>query len=377
MICLSLLLVPAALSAPVTDNNDKFDNVETEARAKEHCENFYFHLGATIDEVFFSYLASGGQSDVYKCGVDQNEPKIEPDKVAIKMYQRPWEMNVTELEIIDTAMGEAGVGAKIYEFFATGKIEEFLDDYRNFEWVENEDEEDWGHQGCDECMEPEVYRQTARLFAHFHTAHFLSPSLHELELKYDSKIWPWNTKLAREHLMQEWYQSDGKPRWIARRLGIATSQLPYEYDWAQMLYDTVESPIIFSHSDAHPGNMMVKNGEFDAATMKLIDYDNASWAYRGFDFIYHIIMWPVWPKLDIIHDFMDTYIEEFELICRQFDCQSPTRTELMNEFRRSQPYAVLMRLHFNKAAFGIVFEKEVEAYLDAVEYWGRTIGTPI
>ena len=63
-------------------------------------------------------------------------------------------MNVTELEIIDTAMGEAGVGAKIYQFFATGKIEEFLDDYRNFEWVENEDEEDWGHQGCDECMEP-------------------------------------------------------------------------------------------------------------------------------------------------------------------------------------------------------------------------------
>ena len=50
-------------------------------RAKEHCENFYFHLGATIDEVFFSYLASGGQSDVYKCGVDQSEPKIEPDKV--------------------------------------------------------------------------------------------------------------------------------------------------------------------------------------------------------------------------------------------------------------------------------------------------------
>ena len=68
--------------------------------------------------------------------------------------------------------------------------------------------------------------------------------------------------------------------------------------------------------------MMVKNGEFDAATMKLIDYDNASWAYRGFDFIYHIIMWPYWPKIDIIHDFMDTYIEEFELICREFDCQA-------------------------------------------------------
>ena len=49
----------------------------------------------------------------------------------------------------------------------------------------------------------------------------------------------------------------------------------------------------------------------------------------------------------------------------------------MLEFRRSQPYTVLMRLHFNKAAFGIVFEKEIDAYKDAAEYWGRTIGTPV
>ena len=66
---------------------------------------------------------------------------------------------------------------------------------------------------------------------------------------------------------------------------------------------------------------MVKNGEFDASTMKLVDYDNASWAYRGFDFIYHMIMWPYWPKVDIIHDFMDTYIAEFALICQEFGCQ--------------------------------------------------------
>ena len=44
-------------------------------------------------------------------------------------------------------MGEAGVGAKIYEFYKTGKAEEFLDNYRNFDWTENEDPEDWGHQG--------------------------------------------------------------------------------------------------------------------------------------------------------------------------------------------------------------------------------------
>ena len=100
------------------------------------------------------------------------------------MYQRPWEMNVTELEIIDTAMGEAGVGAKIYQFYPTGKIEEFLDNYRNFEWIENpENPEDWGHQGCFECAEPDVYRQSARLFARFHTAHYISSELYTLAFK--------------------------------------------------------------------------------------------------------------------------------------------------------------------------------------------------
>ena len=48
----------------------------------------------------------------------------DPSVVAVKMYQRPWEFNITEREIIDTAMGNADVGPKIYTFLPTGKIEE-------------------------------------------------------------------------------------------------------------------------------------------------------------------------------------------------------------------------------------------------------------
>ena len=40
------------------------------------------------------------------------------------MYQRPWEFNITEREIIDTAMGNVDVGPKVYKFLPTGKIEE-------------------------------------------------------------------------------------------------------------------------------------------------------------------------------------------------------------------------------------------------------------
>ena len=40
------------------------------------------------------------------------------------MYQRPWEFNITEREIIDTAMGNVDVGPIIYKFLQTGKIEQ-------------------------------------------------------------------------------------------------------------------------------------------------------------------------------------------------------------------------------------------------------------
>ena len=44
------------------------------------------------------------------------------------MYQRPWEFNITEREIIDTAMGNVNVGPMIYKFLETGKIEQDRDE---------------------------------------------------------------------------------------------------------------------------------------------------------------------------------------------------------------------------------------------------------
>ena len=51
----------------------------------------------------------------------------DPSVVAIKMYQRPWEFNMTEREIIDTAMGNVNVGPIVYKFVETGKIEQNRD----------------------------------------------------------------------------------------------------------------------------------------------------------------------------------------------------------------------------------------------------------
>ena len=42
-------------------------NVETEERAQHHCQDWFTYQGEQIENIFFKHIASGGQSDVYKC----------------------------------------------------------------------------------------------------------------------------------------------------------------------------------------------------------------------------------------------------------------------------------------------------------------------
>ena len=41
--------------------------VETLERAKKHCEDWFVYQGEQLENIFFKHIASGGQSDVYKC----------------------------------------------------------------------------------------------------------------------------------------------------------------------------------------------------------------------------------------------------------------------------------------------------------------------
>ena len=115
---------------------------------------------------------------------------------------------------------------------------------RSFESVNPEDDpDDWGHSGCIECAEDEVFNQTAILIARFHLANLIETDLNLVPEKYEKEIWPWNTRLGTysknilnffefknqlllkcfevyEHLSQPWFTDGGQDRAVARRLGI-------------------------------------------------------------------------------------------------------------------------------------------------------------
>ena len=59
-------------------------------------------------------------------------------------------------------MSNVHVGPKILKYFEGGKIEEYLGEKRHFEWFENE--------GCIECRDGAVLKQTAVLLARMHYA---------------------------------------------------------------------------------------------------------------------------------------------------------------------------------------------------------------
>ena len=92
----------------------------------------------------------------------RNQPADYPLKVAVKIHRKPWAFDFENQEIIERAMSNVHVGPKILKYFEDGKIEEYLGEKRHFEWSEND--------GCIECRNDAVLKQTAVLLARMHYA---------------------------------------------------------------------------------------------------------------------------------------------------------------------------------------------------------------
>lgn len=350
---------------------------ETEDTAKQHCEEYFVDQGENIDKINFNYLTSGTQTDVYKC--ESLSGNYDPSVVAVKIFQRPWEFNVTEREIIDTAMGNVDVGPKIYQYLPTGRIEQFLDNMRTFPWTNPDgNEDDWGHGGCFECAEEEVANQTAILMARLHLAYQTETDLNLIPERYETQIWPWNTRLVYDHLSQPWMTENGQERAIARRLGISASQMRDEWRWIQSLYeDDSDLEISLCHNDIHLENMMVAEGSYSAETHMLIDFDNGAWGYRGFDFNYHFEQFPRFPNDDELKMFLESYQKEYRRICNDLGtCQEPSLAQLEHDVRKTRPYGNMRRLLHVKTLTLLIWDKDIESYIESLKYFNRELGTP-
>ena len=119
-------------------------------------------------------------------------------------------------------MSNVHVGPKIFKYFEGGKIEEYLGEKRHFQWFENE--------GCIECKDEAVLKQTGILLARMHYAphsqvmdsHFENYShsnmghiktflesdpkdtLNEIPKPTTETLFFWNIKLEFNHWTKTW-----------------------------------------------------------------------------------------------------------------------------------------------------------------------------
>jgi len=76
--------------------------------------------------------------------------------------------------------------------------------------------------------------------------------------------------------------------------------------------------------------------------------------------------------------FLESYQKEYRRICltQGSNCQEPSIAQLEHEVRKTRPFGAMQRMMFMKTITWLVFDKDVENYIESLKYFNREIGTP-
>ena len=222
-----------------------------------------------------THIANGGQSTIFKCST--SEEGIFPHQAASKLFYTTEDKNMTEYEIINTELFNAGVRVPLYWFHDDGFFEEFLEKKSDL-WNTHID-----------ISDPVIRRRTAEEFGKVHSVTIDSIQQTRYTRAYEG--W-WNTRHIREHfdVMQLVYGSDSVISFY-KMLGWTYEEFRAEIDWTESLirnYHNDSEVAVLCHNDGHPGNMMIDDDDYTGESFVLIDFDNANYGYRAFDWSYHI-----------------------------------------------------------------------------------------
>ena len=119
-----------------------------------------------------------------------------------------------------------------------------------------------------------------------------------------------------------------------------------EYKWVEGLVRGSNSSIVFSHNDLHGGNIMARineDGSYDPDSIQIIDYDNAEFGYRAFDFEYHFSHWnSPGPTDEQITDFVQHYLS----VWNAASSTQLTVDQIIYELEQHRPYVLMEQMIF-------------------------------
>jgi len=211
---------------------------EEQADADRLCQGFYADLGVSKDDVTNEQIAGGGQGYVFRCATTED---VEPSVTAMKYYYTVEDKNMTELELVNTALNDAGVRPTLYKWLPErGYIEQWLGDYSDL----------WSS----ELTMYDLRHQVAAELAKMHSMEI--PGLNKLKytepLKANGQLnWMWNTRLGRFHFITnlEILSPPNQVQQVLDWYGFNYADYQLNKDWAvgliQTYYNWTERPVIW------------------------------------------------------------------------------------------------------------------------------------
>ncbi|KAL7668562.1 hypothetical protein ACOME3_009259 [Neoechinorhynchus agilis] len=216
------------------------------------------------DEFDFSRVTGGLSNYIFKCSLQNNDPRGDqeeeedsPKKVLLRVFGPHVSDRSSEVlkdAIVSTLLAEWKIGPKVYAVRTTCRLEEFLEGSKLH---------------VNEFRSIPVAQSVARVLARFHG--FVLPFKKQPRWLFET-IQNYLRNIQRYDFKKEYDRS-------LYQILIQKFDLYKEYADMRSIVLSVDSPVVFCHNDAQPGNVIMINGH-----ARLIDYEYSAYNFRGFDF---------------------------------------------------------------------------------------------
>jgi len=169
--------------------------------------------------------------------------------------------------VVFTMLAERNLGPRLFGVFPGGRLEEFIP----------------GHPlTTREMRSPEFSTHVARNVA----------MVHSLEVPVGKDpTWLGDTLRSFLNKVSVIRPEDVPNEEKVAALSVASWDLRKEVDWLLGFIRVVDSPVVFSHNDINTGNILVREDGSNWDPVVFIDYEFASYNYRGFDIANHFNEW--------------------------------------------------------------------------------------
>lgn len=219
--------------------------------------------GGLTNHLFLCSLPSGMKKDT-----------VCVNKVLLRLYGATYsEMSENRFRMLEECLicgllAEKSMGPSLYGIFPEGRLEQYIPHMKSLTNVE--------------IRQEQISKQIAENVAAFHKL--------TLPLSKEAN-WHWSSSQKFIDEIKEMSFSD--PSKTAKLKNVLEKfDLESELKFLRVLAENSNSPVVFSHNDVQPGNLLVKKSSALAnAKVYVIDFEYSCYNYRGFDIGNHFAEW--------------------------------------------------------------------------------------